>query len=53
MSSSKWSAEFYEKIWPQPGDFFLNSIKGNYERGEPSTSQTEGVITCLPKSGKE
>ena len=48
-----YSAEFYKKFWPQLGDFFLNAIIENYENGALSNSQTEGVITCLPKTGKE
>ena len=49
----RYSAEFYKKFWPQIGDFFLNAVNENYENGALSNSQTEEVITCLPKTGKE
>ena len=48
-----YSAKFYKKFWPQIGDFFLNSVNEDYEKGALSNSQTEGVITCLPKAGGE
>ena len=48
-----YSPEFFKKIWPQLGDFFLESINNNFEKGALAQSQTEGIITCLPKSGKE
>ena len=45
--------EFFKKFWPQLGDFFLASINSNFDKDKLSQSQTDGVITCLPKSGKE
>ena len=47
------SPEFFKKFWPLLGDFFLEAINFNFHKGELSASQTEGIITCLPKTGKE
>ena len=46
------SPEFYKKIWPQLGYFFLNCAQECFKRGELTESQTQGLITCLPKTGK-
>ena len=48
-----YSPEFKKKFWPQLGDIFLESINSNFNKGSLSQSQKEGIITCLPKSGKE
>ena len=47
------SPEFFKRFWPVLGYFFLEYINSNFEKGELSMSQTEGIITCLPKTGKE
>ena len=48
-----YSPEFFKKFWPILGDFFLEAVNFNYNLGKLATSQTEGIITCLPKTGKE
>ena len=48
-----YSPEFFKRFWPQLGDLFLESINSNFKKGSLSQSQKEGIITCLPKSGKE
>ena len=47
-----YSPEFYKFFWPQLGDFFLNCINNNFQKGELTITQSQGVITCLPKTGK-
>ena len=47
-----YSPEFLKKIWDQLGWFFLESINESFTNGELTESQTQGMITCIPKSGK-
>ena len=47
-----YSAEFYKKICPQLGNFFLECINECFEHNSLTESMTQGLITCLPKSGK-
>ena len=47
-----YSPEFLKKIWDQLGCFFLEYINESFTNGELTESQTQGMITCIPKSGK-
>ena len=47
-----YSPEFFKKFWDQLGWFFLESINESFANGHLTESQTQGMITCIPKSGK-
>ena len=47
-----YSPEFFKKFWPQLGWFFLDSINTSFTLGRLPDSQTQGLITCIPKTGK-
>ena len=47
-----YSAEFFKTFWPQLGHYFTNCVHECYENNSLSQSQTQGLITCLPKTGK-
>ena len=47
-----YSPEFFKKFWDQLGWFFLESINESFANGQLTESQTQGMITCIPKSGK-
>ena len=47
-----YSPEFYKCFWPQIGNFFLDCINNNFKKGKLTDTQSQGVITCLPKGGK-
>ena len=47
-----YSAEFFKKFWAQLGHFFTNCVNECYREGKLTTSQSTGLITCLPKTGK-
>ena len=46
------SPEFFKKFRPQLGWFFLDSINERFNKGYLPESQTQGLITCIPKTGK-
>ena len=48
----RYSPEFFKKFWPQLGWFFLDSINTSFTLGRLPDSQTQGLITCIPKTGK-
>ena len=43
---------FTNFVWRDIGDFLVRSINYGYEIGELSTTQKEGIITCIPKGDK-
>ena len=47
-----YSAELFKTFWPQLGHYFSNCVHECYENNSLSRSQTQGLITCLPKTGK-
>ena len=47
-----YSAEFFKKFWAQLGNSFLACINECFQNNCLTQSQTQGLITCLPKSGK-
>ena len=46
------TVEFYKFCWHDLKPFLLRSFKEAFQKKCMSVSQTQGVITCLPKEGK-
>ena len=46
------SIEFYKFFFIDIGQFLIRSINHGFETNKLSLSQRQGVITCLPKEGK-
>lgn len=46
------TAEFYKFFWKDIQYFLLNSFNFSFQKGSFSTSQKQGLITCIPKEGK-
>jgi hypothetical protein len=47
------TADFYKKFWPDIKNIVCNSIRLALQSGELSIEQKRGVITLIPKSGKD
>ena len=47
-----YSAEFFKSFWPQLGHFFLDCINQCFHENSLTNSQSQGLITCIPKTGK-
>jgi exonuclease III len=47
------NAEFYKIFWTDIKEVLLNSINQAFTLGELNTTQKHGVITLLPKKGKD
>ena len=50
--SSGFSTEFFKFFWIDIGHFVVKSINHSFRIGELSTTQKEGIITCVPKGSK-
>ena len=50
--SDGFTTEFFKFFWIDIGHFLVRSINYAYENGELSSTQKEGIITCLPKGDK-
>ena len=50
--STGFTAEFFKFFWKDLGYFVVKSLNYGFERGELSTTQKEGIITCIPKGNK-
>ena len=50
--SSGFTTEFYNFFWKDIGIFLVKSINYGFKIKEMSSSQKEGVITCIPKGDK-
>ena len=50
--SDGYSVEFFKFFWNDLGHFLVNSINYAFSIGNLSTTQKEGVITCIPKGNK-
>ena len=50
--SDGYSVEFYKFFWSDIKDYLLNSINMSYRSGRMSITQRLGLITLLPKKGK-
>ena len=46
------TAEFFKFFWVDLGEYILKSINYAYRHGLLSVTQTQGIITCLPKPNK-
>ena len=49
---SGFAADFFKVFWNKLGTFVLRSLNYGYIRGELSTTQKKGIITCIPKEHK-
>ena len=50
--SDGFSSEFYTFFWSDLGVFLVRSFNHSFLIGELSSTQKQGIITCLPKEGK-
>ena len=46
------TAEFFKFFWIDLKIFILNSLNYGYKTGSLSSTQKQGIITCLPKPNK-
>ena len=46
------TVDFFKFFWNQLGIFVVRSLNRAYEDGELSSTQKEGLITCIPKKDK-
>ena len=51
--SSGYTSEFFKFFWVDLGMFLVRSINYGFKTGKLSITQRQGVITCIPKEGKE
>ena len=47
------SVEFYKLFWDDLSTYFIKSINYSFDIGELTVLQKQGVITLLPKQGKD
>ena len=45
--------EFYKHFWDKLGPFLLRALNENFKNKAFSASQSQGVITCIPKGDKD
>ena len=50
--SDGFSSEFFKIFWNKLGHFVVRSLNYGYEVSELSSTQKQGIITCIPKEGK-
>ena len=51
--SDGFTVDFYKFFWKDLGAFVFRSLFKGYELGHFSQFQSQGVITCIPKEGKD
>ena len=51
--SDGFTVDFFKKKLKDIGAFVFRSLKYGYESGKLSQFQNQGVITCIPKGGKD
>ena len=51
--SDGFTAEFFKFFWKDLGYFIVRSINYSFSKGELSSTQKEGIITCIPKGKKD
>ena len=44
--------KFLKFFWKDLGNFLLRSLNNGYNLGKLSVTQTQGLITCIPKGNK-
>ena len=49
LGTDGFGAEFLKCFWKQLGPFVVRALNKAFEDGELSTTQKEGIITCIPK----
>ena len=47
------TVEFYKMFWDKLKIFFIQSINYSFENGSLTTLQKQGLISLIPKAGKE
>ena len=50
--STGFTTEFFKFFWKDLGFFVVNSLNYGFDIGELSSTQKEGIITCIPKGDK-
>ena len=50
--STGFTTEFFKFFWKDLGHFVVKSLNYRLEKGELSTTQKEGIVTCIPKGNK-
>ena len=50
--STGFTTEFFKFFWKDLGHMVVKSLNFGFNKGELSTTQKEGIITCIPKGGK-
>ena len=50
--STGFTSEFFKFFWKDLGHFIVKSLNYGFEKGELSSTQKEGIITCIPKGNK-
>ena len=51
--SSGYTSEFYKFFWRDIGSFVVRSLNYGFRSGQLSVTQRQGIITCIPKEGKD
>ena len=51
--SDGYTTEFYKFFWNDIGVFLVRSINEGFLSGQMSVTQKQGIITCIPKEGKD
>ena len=51
--SDGYTVDFYKKFWEDIGPLLYRSLYLAYESGSFTDFQYQGVITCIPKEGKD
>ena len=50
--SDGFTTEFYKFFWKDLGIFVIRALNCGFKKGELSSTQKQGIITCLPKPDK-
>ena len=50
--STGYTTEFFKFLWKDLGHFIVKSLNYGFKIGELSSTQKEGIITCIPKGNK-
>jgi len=51
--SDGFTTDFYNFFWPNIKHFVHRSYKESFFKGNLSDFQAQGIITCIPKEGKD
>ena len=50
--TSGFSADFYKVFWNRISHFVVRALNETFNEYKPSDTQTQGLITCIPKGDK-